>query len=280
MIDGTATLRGVTIGKETVYGLKTWPTGLLSTGTVRVEDQPRPRRNGVIAAPDYVGSRTVVFDVQVKAASQTASETAAAALSTAFAPGPGDVQLDVRVTGTPAEYSLFGRSRGCDIVIARDRWFSGIMDARCVFTATDPVRYAPSQSQAISIAAHTIPATLPFTLGLYGEQTITVSGTVDVDRWTVTFAAPAGGTLIYPRILHVGQNKLIQVDRTVGASNQLVLDGYSGTATLGTVDTEIVATSVSQWFSLTPGSNTLRFAAADGSHTSSTATLAWRPGWL
>lgn len=279
MNDYTATLRGLTIGAGTDYRWASWPAGLLDTAPIRAADFARPGGNGSVAGSDFYGPRTVTFEVEILGDGRADAELLLAELREAFARDNADEWLDVRITGTPMEYALVGRPRGVAAAIGRRFTGGANIQARCSFVATDPLIYGPITSEEIGVSAHTIPATLPFTLGIYGEEAVVNAGSAATERWTVTFEAPSGGPIVNPRILHVGTGQQVRVDRSVPANNQLVLDGYVGRGVIGVVSTSIVPTSISQWFALAPGTNTLRFSADDGTHLSSTATVAWRPAW-
>lgn len=283
MIDGTATLRTLTTGAGTSYRwVEAWPTGVLDTPEIRVQDVPLPRRNGVIPGHDLLGSNTIAWEMQIRGTSVTDAETKAAALSAAFAPGDDDERLDIRFSGTPSEYAFFGRPRGCRII--PDRAFVGnfVMHARCTFVATDPVRYGAEMTQVIGLDDPVLPQTLPFILGYHDSEAFDGSGTPaatrSVDRWTVEMEA-VGGSLIDPSIALVGttSSQLIFHDLTMSSGDTLLVDGRERRALLNGA-TPVVPT-IAQWWQLAPGSNTVRFAADVSSSLTSTATLTWRPGW-
>jgi len=255
------------------------PTGILGTAVQRVTDEDRPMRDGQVPGPSLLSGKIIAWEGAILGETVAEVELAAVALEEAFRPRDLDATLSVRLSGSPTEWTFFGRVRGVDILLdLMHPQVAGKSAApiRCAFTATDPVRYGVADSEVVALTAHTIPATLPFVLGLYGEMTAVVGGAVPIDRWTITLQAPSGGPLVNPRILHVGTGQTVRVNRTVPANGTLVLDGYAGRATLSGA---AVPTAISQWFSLSPGSNVLRFSADAGSFTASTATIAWRPGW-
>lgn len=280
MIDGTATVRGVTVGDGTVYRLRQWPAGLLGSADIRVSDQEIPRRHGLIAGDDYFGGRTVTFSVLIQAGSQTASEEAAAALTAAFAPAPTDEFLDVRVSGTPSEYSLLGRCRGVDVVASRERFTtSGGLEAQCYFMATDPLRYGPEQSVNISLVDPGAGLTFPFTFPIVfsgssgsGSGVAVNSGTASV-YWSATLTGP----LTNPRLALVGSGRFVAVAATIAAGQTVVLDAAAGAILLnGSSPRPSWFGAGSSWWQLAPGNNSVQFNADAGS---GNATVTWRPGW-
>jgi hypothetical protein len=271
----TATVNGLTIGAGTVYQWTAWPSGL-GTPEIRTDDQSRPRRAGVTAADDLLGAREIAFEIQVKG-DRTAIEAALSALNAAFAPSPVDVWLNLRVTGTPSEYALKGRPRGVEWNLT-DRFTNRIGDARCVFVATDPLKYGAVQNTAISLPTGTaglvVPAVAPAVLGVSagGEAIVVNSGTAPVD-WVATITGP----MSTPRLEHVELARRVSFDLTLLAGETLVLDSRTGSALLnGSTPRTSLQLPGSRWWQLPVGSSTLRLRAASGT---GTATFTHRNGF-
>lgn len=278
MIDWTATLRGVTVGAGTAYRWASMPTGLLGYSELRVGDVPIPRADGVFAGDDRLGGRTIVFDVHILGTSRTSAETAAAALAGAWSPSRVDVELGVRLSGTPAEYSLFGRPRGCDIAIDR-KMLAGVLRARCTFLATDPRRFGALVNATLALPSGTsglpFPAAAPFVWGAGsgGNVSVNQAGTVDTD-WTATISGP----ITTPRIEHVELGRSLAVNLSLAAGETLVLDSRSKSILLnGTASRYSSLTSGSRWFQLPPGTSTVRLTGAGGS---GSAQFSYRPAYL
>ena len=279
MIDTTATVRGVTIGAGTSYRWTRWPDGLLGTADIRAVDLPFPRRDGVIPADDFVGSRRVAFEVVVLGSSRADAEAKIVSLAAAFAASADDEWLDVRIAGNPSEYSLRGRCRGADVAMS-SRFVGGVAEARCVFVATDPVRYAQSESSllltlAAAGAGLTFPASFPVVFGGGGGAGSGVAvnaGTAEVD-WTATFTGP----LTNPRLALDGSGRSIRILATLAAGETVV--GDSATSSIlfgGTSPRPSWFAPGSRWFRLAPGANGLTFTADSGN---GTVSITWRSGW-
>src|SRR5690606_1139313 len=127
--------------------ISNWPLGLLDTAAMRINDMPRPNRDGMIPGGDYYSGKDIRFEVLVGAGSQAATEAAVSELATAFARSESVLPLDVRVAGNPSEYRLFGKPRGIVVAFNRSE-FTGaaVVRCQCHFTATDPVRYSVTDS--------------------------------------------------------------------------------------------------------------------------------------
>lgn len=279
MNDMTATLRGLTIGSGTIYPWRgSGVSGLLDTPTIRSTDSPAPNRNGIIPGADYYGGRLVSFEMLI-AEGKVANEVAAAALGAAFAASDEDVWLDVRVTGSPAEYSLRGRPRGTQVAIRRDRWDAGVIDVRASFLATDPLRYGPEESAGIVMTAPggglTFPATFPVVFGGgggSGSAAILNVGAAPV-HWTAVLTGP----LTNPLLSLDGSGRSIRVLATIATGETVTLDSASSAILLGgTTPRPQWFGPGSRWFLLPAGASSVTFTADSGD---GSALLTWRPGW-
>lgn len=276
MIDNTATLQGVTIGDGTIYGWTAWPSGL-GTAEIRVQDEARPGRAGLVAGDDLLGGREVVFVVQVKGTA-TVIEQALLELAAAYEPVAADVWLDLRMSGTPAEYALLGRPRGCQYNLSK-RYTHGLGDARCVFVATDPVKYGAEQQVTISLGTPGVGLTYPVTYPIvYTGSALSGIGSAPNDGFkAVHWSAVLNGPMLNPRLEHIESGRFIRVSADLLAGETLTLDSRSGALLFGgTSPRPTWQAPGSSWFQLAPGPNSLRLTADTGT---GSADVTWRPGW-
>jgi hypothetical protein len=276
VINNTATLNGLTIGDGTDYQWTAYPSGL-GTPDIRSDDRVRPRRAGLVGASDLLGGRTVSFEVQVKSTSRSAIETALTVLNAAFAPSAADVWLQVRLTGTPAEYSLLGRARGVEWNLSR-RFTFFIADARCTFLALDPLKYGPSLDVSIPLPTGTPGVLAPVVAPVVsagssgGEASLTNAGTAAVD-WTATITGP----MTTPRLEHVALARRVSFDLALLSGETLVLDSRTGSALLnGTTPRTSALQAGSRWWQLPVGVSTVRLRSASGT---GAAVISYRNGF-
>ncbi len=272
----TATLNGLTIGSGTPYTWRAWPTGL-GTPDIRTDDRTRPRRAGVVAADDLLGARTIDFEVQVLG-DRPYVEQALTDLAEAFAPSSADVWLTLNVSGAPATYSMRGRARGCEWDLTR-RFTLRLGDAKCTFVATDPVKYGDETSVTIGLgsggAGFVLPATLPGVLG--GGSTSGIGSVPNAGSTPVEWTCDITGPVTNPRIEHIESGRFLQLATTLAAGQTLTLDSGTGAVLFGgTAPRPSWLASGSRWFTLAPGSNSIRFVADLGT---GTAIVTYRPGW-
>jgi hypothetical protein len=274
----TATLRGLTIGDGTPYVWTSEPADLYSTPRIRVSDRENPRRHGVTAGDDLYGEKVLVFELAILGDTRVDAEQLVADLAAAWQASPTDEWLDVRITGTPAEYSLIGRPRRASIVLG-STFPEAVAEARLTFAATDPIRYGPASSIIIALAeagaGFVLPNTLPAILS--GGSGVGIGdaandGSIAVE-WSATFTGPLGN----PRIEHVDSGQFVRVSAALAAGETLVVDSATATLLLnGSTPRQNWLAPGSRWFELAPGSNPIRFLADSGT---GTVAIAWRSGW-
>ena len=272
--DGSAELNGLTIGAGTPYRWRAWPTGL-GVPEIRSADTVRARRDGVTPGDDYLGARTIVFEIDVEG-TIAEQEALLTDLSAAFAPGP-TTTLQLRWGGNPAEYVLHGRPRGCEWMLSR-RSTVGLGDARCVFLATDPIKYGGEQTVRSTLAGSVVPLTLPFTLpatlGTKSGNDVTVAntGSTPVD-WTATIVGP----VTTPRLRCLTTGKHLQFDLDLGSGEELTLDSSAAFAAVDDVAALGALLFGSSWGKAPVGNSTWRLDAGAGT---GYADITYRPGWL
>lgn len=274
MDDYTATLNGVTTGAGTAFEWREWPSGL-GTAELRVDDRARPRRSGLVAGDDLYGGREIVFVLQAQGELPVV-EQALTELTAAFAPRTSDVWLDLRITGTPAEYSLLGRPRGCEWLLSK-RFTHHLGDARATFVATDPVKYGPEQSVSITLggggAGLVYPVVYPV---VYGGSSLSGIGSAPNDGDTpVDWSATVNGPLLNPRLEHIETGRFVRAEVSLLAGESLVFDSRNAALLFDGSPRPGWQTAGSSWFRLQPGGNSLRLTADSGS---GDALVTWRPG--
>jgi len=279
VIDWTATLRTVTMGKGTTYPWAEMPDGF-GLPDICSADIDLPRHDGILAGDDFLGGRRLVFDVHINATAQGVAETAVNTLKAVWGPSHVDVPLDLRLTGTPTEYRLYGRPRGCSVQLDR-KFRSGVMRARCEFLATDPRLFGAETTTVIGLPAGTagllFPAEAPFVFGGLsspGEALVNNTGTYETD-WTATFTGP----LTSPIIEHVGLGRSLSfTGLTIATGETLELDSRTKSALLnGTASRYSSLSASSRWWTLPVGNSTIRFRAGSGS---GILTVRHRPAYL
>lgn len=281
MIDFTAIVNGLTIGAGTSYRWASFPAGVFGIASIDPASAlQRSRAHGVYGQPEWLRDRSLVFDIHVLGTSALQAEQLGLALLGAFRPNTTSAETVLQLQHAGGEYRLLGRPRGGQLA-ARTSFRQGVLKAQVEFVATDPRLYsntlkAPSTGLSTVSGGLTFNASPPFTFGSAGGGGLldcSNAGTFETP-WVATFTGP----IVSPSLEHVGQAKIMSFSGTLAAGETLVVDSAARTVLLnGTASRYSWLSSLSQWFTLEPGVNTLRFAAASGT---GTVSVAYRDAWM
>jgi hypothetical protein len=270
--------QGVPFGDETQIEL----VSVQGLGSVelRTNDTDRSGAHGTWWGRSWGRGRTITVELEVMGASAAALEAAWAPLVAKFAPADALGVLSWQLPGQAARQVAaelrrwtfpvdVGYALGYATVVAE--WY-----------APDPRIYSAAQT-VLSTGLPTLsgglsfPASAPFvfgTAGSGGSIAATNNGTIETP-WVATFTGP----LVAPAIEHSGQSKVLSLSgASLAAGETLVIDSAARTVLLNGVASRYSwLAAASQWFTVEPGANVLRFTAASGS---GTCQIAFRDAWL
>jgi hypothetical protein len=268
-------MQGLLLGAGTSYvvrGFNPW-----AAPVVRPGDQARSGQHGVSAGEDWLGERPITIDVLVRPSTDAAEQAARRLLAGAFRPLTSTAVVPlVWMEDDGVRYQLFGKPRAASSQLAPT------LPTEARFLATDPRIYAAA-AKSLSAALPTLsggltfPAAAPFVFGAAGAGgaiAATNDGTIDTP-WVITFTGP----LVAPTVEHTAQSRTLSLSgATLAAGETVVIDSAARTVLLnGTTSRYSWLSSSSQWWTLEPGANALRFGAASGS---GTCQVAYRDAWL
>ena len=274
-----ATLRGLTIGDGTDFEWETAPEGLglPQFETSRVQrvavDGRRPM------GPDLLGSRMVTFNVEIWAGpgGTVLVESLMDELKQAWAPvRSGTIPLTFDLEG--GERLLVGRPAACDIDLSALIYAKSHGRARLVFEATDPRLYAETLSSVVlglTVGGGMVfPLTFPLTFGAGSDSDGVAVNEGNTDApWTATIVGP----VTTPRITLGATGEFLELDGVVPSGSTLVVDSATQSILLDGSPRQSWQTLLSRWWSLAPGSNTVRYRASSGT---GSCTFSWRSAWL
>lgn len=275
-------LRGLLMGRSTVYRFQTSPEGL-GLPDMRTNDLAWLAEDGAYGAGDWLQPRTVRARLWVDAGSAQASEAAARTLVAAWAPSRTDLELQVRVADAQ-EYVLRGRPRRCEVDLSTLKY--GHAQAAVEFVGLDPYLYEPEYTTGtIPLGSGTgYPGVTPNLSFALRFQPVGSTGA------GVAFAGNLGTAPTYPLLTITGPVDTPRLEnRTTGATFSLdavltagetaVVDLKARTiAVNGTARLDALGLGAA-WVALQPGVNELAYRSDDPSPTASTCTVAWRSAW-
>lgn len=269
----TASLRGLTLGSGTPFRVARYPQRLLSTATIRRDDQPRVHAHGVTPGGDWLGENILAFELIVSAGSRADALDRVVELRAAFAPANADEWLVVDLDGR--EMHFRGRCNGVEIPLDR-RYLSGTFPARASFVSTDGLAYGTEQTVMIYLAddtdGSTLPNELPTVIGTVaglGEESVTNVGNQPAE-WTATFDGP----LTNPRLAQPGTGRFIRLLTDLDVGESIEVDSEVGAVLVGNGTRNDLLAPGSSFFTLPSGGSSIRFTADAGS---GSATIRWRP---
>lgn len=278
-LDYTITFAGLTIGNGTPFQLMNID-GIENLPDIRVADSPRGGRDGEFSGLDLLAGRDITIDLVI------------------FDSGVGDyftnIELFKAMSLKAASESIFtfqlpgrtsrqlmARARRRSLPVAQDYQFR-YGAASVQFHATDPRIYdstltqvstsLPTSSGGLSFAA-----AAPFVFGSGGTGGSLAAP--NIGTYEAPYVIVFTGPLVAPSLEHVAQGKKLDfAGGSLAAGETLVVDSLSRTALLnGTASRYSWLTSLSQWFTLAPGANGLRFAGASGA---GSVQISYRSAWL
>ena len=279
--DWQVEIRGLLLGPGTP-----WRVGTLagwSSRSVRADDTPRASSHGSIPGLDLTNSQTRILRVNTGMGNRhtTADELVALRddLRAAWATEATDVPIVYQLGGQ--KRLRFGRTR--DLEVVEDDLTVGYMTVDCEFWDRDGVEYSAVEYQVNTPpeepgAGFTPPFSPPWSLpaGTIGSFDADNAGRVPAP-WTARIYGPTNLS-DPPYIENIGTGDALVFSANGGldipASQWADIDSATRSVTLnGTSDRRMNLATHSRWWSLAPGSNSIRFAG------SGTLEFSWRDTW-
>lgn len=298
---GQATYNGVTIGPG---GIAQWNTivGLTSLPAVRTGNVVRPNDQGMLPGYDYLGERTVTFNLEIPGTpgGNTMQENLAL-VRAAFLP---DTTLSGGIESASTQQLTFNLGEGngtvgvnrfvtcrceefqspVDLAFVAGSFQAGYAVVAVQMSAVDPRIYdanvqSGTASLAVSAGGWTFPWTFPwtFTSSTGGLVTAVNSGSYECPP-VITFTGPC----LNPRVEQQTTGVTLQFNTQLVSGDVLVVDCWSGSATLNSTVSRLNALAPGSYpsaITVPPGSNTFGFYSSDASPTGATMTVNWSNCW-
>lgn len=270
-------LNGVLFGSGTSYVVREFDPW--RAPQVRQGEIARAQADGSYPGTDRLAEKLITAKLAISAATDVLEQAARRTMAGAWKPPAANTTVPlVWMEDDGVKYAVYGKPRLADTDLA-PRLFT---TAR--FVATDPRIYTaallspstgfPSGSGGLSFAG--AGAAAPFVFGSGGSGgtlDCTNAGTYETP-YVVTFTGP----IVAPTLEHSVQGRALVFTGTLAAGETLVVDSRARTVLLnGTASRYSWLATSSQWFTLEPGANALRFSGASGT---GTCSVSYAPAWL
>jgi hypothetical protein len=273
---------GLAFGGDSAFAI-TQISGLVDLPAVTSGDSSRLLRHGTHPGSDFLVDRTVTISLELYGATDSEIETSVQSLLAAFVPGADEQALVMQIPGVAngTTFLLWCRPRRRNVPINRE-WFYRIPIVTLEVAATDPRLYALTEgSQTILLPSasggmefNEVPNITFGTTGTGGEQTLNNAGT-----FSTAPVFKLTGPVTDPRLINVTSDETFHWEGTVPTGSYLSVDMENRTVLLnGTSSRYNGLTSLSTFWELAPGDNSIQYRAA--AYTASTAVASWRSAWV
>ena len=256
-VDWQGNLRNITFGASTNYPIYTDGIGGLGMPRVRTSIVDRGYSHGQIGGRERANARRITVPFTLTAATAATAQGYVDDLKAAFAPSDSDIELQLRLPGTPETVMYyFGRPRRSPVVNALLK--VGVVEFLGTFDALDPLAYGAEATD----------------LNNTGSFTVTNDGTVASDRCTITVTSNGSGAMTLQNTDAPG-DPTITWSSTLSNGTVRVIDlrRHSISTTTGDDKTDELSNTSTRFWSLESGDNAL--VAANMSD----ADLTFRPAW-
>jgi hypothetical protein len=256
-------INGLTIGAGTPY-LIMGVTGL-GQPDVRSSDLDKSTEDGSYYGVDTYQARTIGITLSIKGTSAVDALAKVKALSAAWQLNGATVQpLVVQLPGGVPLTSNGRPRRYDDGDLAKLK--TGLVEVTLEYYAADPILYSGANSAQATFAAvlpgRTYPATFPRSYGGGSSGTVTVANSGD---YAVKPLVSIYGPATNPFVSNDTTGKRVTLSIVLASTDRLDIDMAAKTVMLnGTASRRSSVVGIPQWWSITPGSNTLRYGADSG----------------
>jgi hypothetical protein len=276
---------GLLIGGDTAFAIAQID-GLLELPDIDTGDVTYASRHGVAAGNDWMRGRTIRLTLEVYGSTPEELSTRMNELTTAFAPAIGETPLAFMIPGIAGgvKVQTEARVRRRSSPINRE-WYYNIPIVTIELYATSPYLEAGG-SEGLTTATLSLPVVsggvefdAEFDLGF---GTVGTSGTVAVTNSGASDMYPTidiTGPVTNPVVTNLTTGEWWGYTGTVSSGDTLTVDTKARTVLMnGSANRYYLMTAGSEFFSLDPGSSTLRYNA--DAYTASTATITARSAWV
>lgn len=273
------TVEAFKIGNGTDFKLRAHD-GLRGFPEIRTGDVLRANTDGAFVGTDYLGMRSVFFEVLVKGTDEDDLENNLELLRAAVRPGQRDEYAVSYQKPGQAVRRFVGRCRGYQPAGEWREQAAYMSTVRIRFDCTDPRIYSDTEnSLEAQLAAAQNGLTFNMTANIsFGG--VAESGTLAADNdgsYPAPWVATINGPVTTPRIENITSGETLEFEITLATGETLVVDSLFRTVLLGgTASRYSTLTAESEWFQLAPGQNSVRFAGASGT---GTMDLSYRDAW-
>jgi hypothetical protein len=268
-------------GGTSVYQINS-VDGLESLPELRTQDDNRGYNDGMFTGRDFLGGRTLTFEIMTFAGGGNSAHTNFELLQAALVPQTQGTQtLSFQLSPSDAPYRFSARVRSRTTTVDPDYTY-GFIRSQYTFFCPDPRYYSDTATTAAMVPAQALGRTYDRTYNLvYGGGSISNStAIVNVGNWTTYPVITITGPVTNPTIGNVTTGQYMTVNYNVTNTDTLVIDLDQKLITLNGVSARNLLAGNSEWFGAPPGTSYFTFTGTNIVVGTTTATVVYRSAWV
>lgn len=253
--------------------------GLAKNPELRTSEMVRTHRDGLVKGATFLGGRTITLEMVVVGWDRSGFSQA---LSQLRALGIGDLVLRFRLPGVAG-----GNTARCVVSVRNDdipqaeEYTSFAVEAAYELRAIDPLLYSDAET-VLTLTATTVtggrvyPRVHPFTFG--GAGSAGSGNAINIGNHNAPVRIQIHGPITNPRIRNETTGQEIFLAMDLPAGQWVDFDTDARTVLLNGTANRYYYLGVTDWWSLVPGTNNIRFFGTAA--TGAVATITYRSAWL
>lgn len=256
--------------------------GVESLPEIRNQDDNRGYNDGMFSGRDFLGGRTITFELLTLAGNGNTAFTNFNLLQAALVPQQTGTQvLSFLLSTSDVTYRFNARVRTRQAKVDPDYTY-GYIRSQVTFFCPDPRYYSDTATTASLSPQPALGRTYNKTYNVtYGGGSIATSTTItNSGNWTTYPTITISGPVTSPTIGNVTTGQYMTVNTSLTNTDTLVIDLDQKLITLNGNSARNLVAGNSQWFGAPPGTSNFSFTGTNYSIGTTSASVTYRSAWV
>jgi len=268
-------------GAGSVYQI-TSVDGLESLPDIRNQDDNRGYNDGMFTGRDFLGGRTLTFEIMTFAGGGNSAHTNFNLLQSALVPqssGTQTLSFQMSPSDSPYQFNARVRSR---LTTVDPEYTYGFIRSQYTFFCPDPRYYSDTATTASMTPQQPLGRTYDRTYNLiYGGGSIATSTAItNIGNWITYPVITITGPALNPTIGNITTGQYITVNYGLANTDTLVIDLDNKLITLNGASARNLIAGNSEWFGAPPGVSNFYFTANTYTIGTTAASVVYRSAWV
>lgn len=256
--------------------------GLESLPDLRTQDDNRGYNDGMFSGRDFLGGRTLTFEIMTFAGNGNSAQTNFNLLQAALIPqqsGTTVLSFQLSASDNPYRFNARVRSRTTSV---NPEYTYGFIKSQYTFFCPDPRYYSDTATTASMSPQPALGRTYNRTYNLvYGGGSISTSTTItNSGSWTTYPTITISGPVTNPTIGNITTGQYMTVNYNLTNTDSLVIDLDQKLITLNGSSARNLVAGNSQWFGAPPGVSNFYFTGTNYTVGTTSASVTYRSAWI